>query len=120
MADLQSSGKSSSVSQPVRPGLNWDEVSAELVEFFASIKLAMSLFIVLAITATIGTVIQQDQRPEVYIQEYGEVIYRWFARFGFTDVYHTLPQAVSGHLALDAARQGQCQLTVYQKPEAHC
>jgi len=49
----------------------------------------MFLFIVLAITATIGTVIQQGERPEVYIKEYGEEAYRWFLRLGFTDVYHT-------------------------------
>ena len=40
-------------------------------------------------TATIGTVIQQGERPETYIQEYGEEAYRWFVRLGFTDVYHT-------------------------------
>ena len=89
MADLQSSGKSSSVSQPVRPGLIWDEILAELVEFFASIKLAMSLFIVLAIMATIGTVIEQGEQADVYIKAYGEEAYRWFVRFGFTDVYHS-------------------------------
>ena len=71
------------------PGLGWNEVSAELGEFFASIKLAMFLFIMLAMTATIGTVIQQGDRPEVYIKEYGEEAYRWFLRLGFTDVYHT-------------------------------
>ncbi|WP_447977783.1 cytochrome c biogenesis protein ResB [Candidatus Nitrospira bockiana] len=71
------------------PGLGWQEIQTELVTFFASIKLAMFLFIVLAITATIGTVIQQGERPEVYIKEYGEEAYRWFLRLGFTDVYHT-------------------------------
>ncbi len=71
------------------PGLGWNELSAELVELFASIKLAMFLFLVLAMMATIGTVIQQNERPEVYIKEYGEEAYRWFLRLGFTDVYHT-------------------------------
>ncbi|MEW6544465.1 MAG: cytochrome c biogenesis protein ResB [Nitrospirota bacterium] len=71
------------------PSLGWEEISAELAELFASIKLAMFLFIVLAITATIGTVIQQNERPDVYIKEYGEEAYRWFLRLGFTDVYHT-------------------------------
>ena len=33
--------------------------------------------------------IQQGERPETYIQEYGEEAYRWFLRLGFTDVYHT-------------------------------
>jgi len=71
------------------PGLGWNEIKMELVTFFASIKLAMFLFIVLAMTATIGTVIQQGERPETYIKEYGEEAYRWFIRLGFTDVYHT-------------------------------
>lgn len=71
------------------PGVGWNEVRNELVTFFASIKLAMFLFMALAITATIGTVIQQGERPEVYIKEYGEEAYRWFLRLGFTDVYHT-------------------------------
>ncbi len=70
-------------------GLGWDEFSRELVQFFASIKLAMFLFLFLAATATIGTVIQQGERPETYIQEYGENAYRWFLRLGLIDVYHT-------------------------------
>jgi cytochrome c biogenesis protein len=70
-------------------GLGWDEIRTELVTFFASIKLAMFLFIVLAMTATIGTVIQQNERPEAYVKEYGEAAYQWFLRLGFTDVYHT-------------------------------
>jgi cytochrome c biogenesis protein len=71
------------------PGLGWNEIKTELVTFFASIKLAMFLFIVLAMTATIGTVIQQGERPETYIKEYGEHAYQWFIRLGLTDVYHT-------------------------------
>jgi cytochrome c biogenesis protein len=71
------------------PALGWDEITSELKRFFSSIKLAMFLFIILAITATIGTVIQQNERPDVYIKEYGEEAYRWFLRLGLTDVYHT-------------------------------
>lgn len=71
------------------PGLGWDELSAELVELFASIKLAMFLFLIIAAAATIGTVIQQNERADVYIKEYGEEAYRWFLRLGFTDIYHT-------------------------------
>lgn len=74
---------------PRPSGLGWEEFSREVVEFFASIKLAMFLFIAIAITATIGTVIQQGERPEVYVKEYGEEAYRWFIRLGFIDVYHT-------------------------------
>ena len=70
-------------------GIGWDEVKAELVEFFASIKLAMFLFLIIAVAATIGTVIQQNDRADVYIKEYGEEAYRWFVRLGWTDIYHT-------------------------------
>src|SRR5262249_60463616 len=52
-------------------------------------NLASFLFRFIDSTATIGTVIQQGERPETYIQEYGEEAYRWFLRLGFTDVYHT-------------------------------
>jgi cytochrome c biogenesis protein len=75
--------------QKSAPSLGWNEISTELGDLFASIKLAMFLFIMIAITATIGTVIQQGERPDVYIKEYGEETYRWFLRLGFTDVYHT-------------------------------
>src|SRR3989442_12123426 len=71
------------------PGLGWEEVKAELVQFFASIKLAMFLFIVLAITATIGTAIQQGERPEAYIKEYGEETNSLFVRNAFIAAYHT-------------------------------
>ena len=71
------------------PGIGWNEVKGELVQFFASIKLAMFLFLIIAVMATIGTVIQQNDRAEVYIKEYGEEAYRWFLRLGWTDIYHT-------------------------------
>jgi cytochrome c biogenesis protein len=58
------------------------------VEFFSSLKLAIFLMIVLAILSTVGTVIQQGERPEVYIKEYGEPAYVWFTRLGITDIYH--------------------------------
>ena len=54
----------STASGPATSKLGWEEFSREVVEFFASIKLAMFLFIALAMTATIGTVIQQGERPE--------------------------------------------------------
>lgn len=65
------------------------EFGDTLAEFFSSLKLAISLMIAIAILATIGTVIQQGERPEVYIKEYGESIYWWFNKLGFVDIYHT-------------------------------
>ena len=89
MNDKPDAAPEMSASGPSTSGLGWEEFSREVVDFFASIKLAMFLFIELAMTATIGTVIQQGERPETYVQEYGEEAYRWFLRLGFTDVYHT-------------------------------
>jgi cytochrome c biogenesis protein len=71
--------------RPLMPEDFWDDI----VAFFASIKLAMFLFLMLAMTATIGTVIQQNERADVYIKEYGEQAYWWFKKLGFIDVYHT-------------------------------
>src|SRR2546428_2260202 len=67
---------------------SFKELGDALVEFFSSLKLAIFLMIVLAILSTVGTVIQQGERPEVYIKEYGEQAYVWFSRLGFTDIYH--------------------------------
>jgi cytochrome c biogenesis protein len=68
---------------------SFKELGDALVEFFSSLKLAIFLMISLAILSTIGTVIQQGERPEVYIKEYGENAYWWFIKLGFVDIYHT-------------------------------
>ena len=65
------------------------EFGDALREFFSSLKLAIFLMITMAILATVGTVIQQGERPEVYIKEYGETAYWWFVKLGFIDIYHT-------------------------------
>src|SRR2546425_6415532 len=68
---------------------SFKEFGDALVEFFSSLKLAIFLMITLAILSTVGTVIQQGERPEVYIKEYGENAYWWFVKLGFVDIYHT-------------------------------
>src|SRR3989475_4517826 len=68
---------------------SFKELGDALVEFFSSLKLAIFLMITLAILSTVGTVIQQGERPEVYIKEYGENVYWWFVKLGFVDIYHT-------------------------------
>src|SRR3989475_12565767 len=68
---------------------SFKELGDALVEFFSSLKLAIFLMITLAILSTVGTVIQQGERPEVYIKEYGENAYWWFVKLGFVDIYHS-------------------------------
>lgn len=63
-------------------------VSTLLLDFLSSIKLAITLFVLLALASIIGTIIQQGEDSGKYIKEYGEGLYWWFQLFGLTDLYH--------------------------------
>lgn len=66
------------------------EIAAEKVwKFFSSVKLAVVLLIILAIVSVIGTVIQQNEAPERYLQEYSQTTVQLFEMLGFFDMYHT-------------------------------
>ncbi len=60
-----------------------------LWDFFASLKLSISLLILLATTSIIGTVIQQNRTTQEYLQLYGEKVYRLFDTLQFFDMYHS-------------------------------
>lgn len=61
----------------------------DLFEFLASIKLAVILLIVLAITSIFGTVIPQNESFDKYVHLYGEVWARIIATFELYDMYHS-------------------------------
>jgi cytochrome c biogenesis protein len=66
------------------------EIAAEKVwKFFSSVKLAVVLLIILAIVSVIGTVIQQNEAPEKYLQEYSQSTVNVLEMLGFFDMYHT-------------------------------
>ncbi|HEX9020759.1 MAG TPA: cytochrome c biogenesis protein ResB [Nitrospirota bacterium] len=66
------------------------EIAAERVwKFFSSVKLAVVLLIILAIVSVVGTVIQQNEAPEKYLQEYSQSTVQFFEALGFFDLYHT-------------------------------
>jgi cytochrome c biogenesis protein len=66
------------------------EIVAEKTwKFFSSVKLAVVLLIILAIVSVIGTVIQQNEAPERYLQEYSQSTVELFEMLGFFDMYHT-------------------------------
>lgn len=66
------------------------EIVAEKIwKFFSSVKLAVVLLIILAIVSVIGTVIQQNEAPEKYLQEYSASTVQLFEVLGFFDMYHT-------------------------------
>ena len=66
------------------------EIAAEKVwKFFSSVKLAVVLLIILAIVSVIGTVIQQNEPPEKYLQEFSQSTVNLFEVLGLFDMYHT-------------------------------
>ncbi len=64
-------------------------LAEKIWKFFASVKLAVILLIIIAIASVIGTVIQQNEAPEKYLQEYSQATVELFEMLGFFDMYHT-------------------------------
>jgi cytochrome c biogenesis protein len=64
-------------------------VSDRIWKFFSSVRLAVILLIILAIVSVIGTVIQQNQAPADYLNEYSQTTVQLFEALGFFDLYHT-------------------------------
>lgn len=60
-----------------------------LYDFFRSLKLTISLFILLAILSIIGTVIAQNATRLEYIQRYGLGLYEVLNFFNLFDMYHS-------------------------------
>lgn len=66
------------------------------VKFFSSLRLAISLFILLTLSSILGTVIEQGKSKNEYViwvnsfaDGYGEAVYPWLKSLGFTDLYHS-------------------------------
>lgn len=60
-----------------------------LWRFFASVKFALTILIILAVTSIIGTLIKQGQDPSYYVQAYGKDIAKIFAALDLTDMYRS-------------------------------
>ncbi len=64
-------------------------IVSEIGDFFASVKLALVLFIVLAITSILGTVLPQGEPLEFYKQGYSQVAGKLIEFFQLYDMYHS-------------------------------
>ncbi|GLI37391.1 cytochrome c biogenesis protein ResB [Geobacter hydrogenophilus] len=60
-----------------------------LWDFFCSLKLAISLLILLAATSIIGTIIPQGTPPPEYLQTISAGKYKFYQALGFFDMYHS-------------------------------
>jgi len=55
--------------------------------FFVSVKLALAVLIILAVTSVIGTLIKQGQPPGYYLEEYGAGLAKVFSALDLTNMY---------------------------------
>ena len=60
-----------------------------LWQFFCSVKLTIVLLLALALTSIIGTLIPQNENPELYLNAYGAFWYQFFSILGFFDLYRS-------------------------------
>ena len=65
------------------------DLTARIWGFLCSLKLAIILVLLLALTSVIGTVIQQNAPAADYISEYGRTNYELFKKLQFIDMYHS-------------------------------
>jgi cytochrome c biogenesis protein len=56
--------------------------------FFSSVKLAIFVLILIAVTSIIGTVIPQNANESFYFHKYGDFLYRLFSVLDLYDMYH--------------------------------
>ncbi|MEW5802765.1 MAG: cytochrome c biogenesis protein ResB [bacterium] len=61
----------------------------KITKFLSSLRLTISLLIILAFTSIAGTLIQQQQNPAIYVQQFGKPLYKVFQALGLFDLYHS-------------------------------
>lgn len=79
-----------------------------LIEFFASVQLAIFLLFLLATTAIIGTIIPQNAQPALYVEQYGPMAAYFFQLLDIPDMYNSW--WFTGLLALFTANLIVCSL----------
>ena len=60
-----------------------------ILNFFSSVKLAIVLFIIIAITSIIGTIIPQGESLQYYLERYGPNFFNFIQWFHLHDTYHS-------------------------------
>ena len=65
------------------------DFSGRLWKLFASVRLTVVVLLSLAVTSIIGTIIPQNRRPDEYLNEYGEFLYKILSAFDIFDMYHS-------------------------------
>jgi len=68
---------------------NREKPKFDLKSRLTSVRLAISLFIVIALVSILGTFIPQGKESMEYISEYGERLGSWILKLGLADIYHS-------------------------------
>jgi cytochrome c biogenesis protein len=86
MKKILSDISAGSFSQPLLPVKN---LFIYFVDFFSSVRLALVLFIVLAVVSISGTIIPQNLSVSEYERLYDPRLYSFLDLFSLTDMYHS-------------------------------
>ncbi len=63
--------------------------NSKIWEILCSVRLAVIIIIILAVSCVLGTVILQQKSPEEYIGRYGAGLAKFFSAIQFTDIFHS-------------------------------
>lgn len=65
------------------------DFSGRLWKLFTSVRLTVVVLLSLAVSSIVGTIIPQNKRPDEYLNEYGEFLYKILSAFDIFDMYHS-------------------------------
>jgi len=96
-------------------------IFAQVIDFFASVKLAIVILIALATTSVIGTVLPQGEPLEMVVRRYGPATARLIGLFQLQDMYHSwwfqwLLLLLSANLIVCSLRRFSSTWKVIQAP----
>ncbi len=96
-------------------------IFAQVIDFFASVKLAIVILIALAATSVIGTVLPQGESFEMAVRRYGPTTSRLITFFQLQDMYHSwwfqwLLLLLSANLIVCSIRRFSSTWKVIQAP----
>lgn len=88
LMDEKKTGEAAAEAPKAKEAGLWDAIEGKFIETFSSPKLAIFIFIILAVFSIFGTVVEQNREPAMYIAQYGERWYGIIKVLGLTDIYH--------------------------------
>jgi len=73
----------------VEPQQRKSKSNSKTWEILCSVRLAVIIIVIMAVSCVLGTVILQQKSPEEYVGRYGAGLAKFFAAIQFTDIFHS-------------------------------